>query len=103
MSPPDPKPRPRVIDPAAGLEKVWTEGRCRVCKGNTRLTRHHLVPRSQSGGDVDANLVPLCVSCHDEVEHHRSARAYLRRWLTREEWSYVVGKVGLERAQRRYP
>jgi 5-methylcytosine-specific restriction endonuclease McrA len=100
---PDPKPEPRVIDQAAGLEKVWTEGRCRLCGYRRSLARHHLVKRSQGGDDVDANLVPLCVACHDGVESSLGFRALLRRVLRPEEWAYIVAKIGEARARQQYP
>ena len=33
------------------------------------LTPHHLVFRSQGGGDEDANVEALCVACHLEGVH----------------------------------
>ena len=44
---------------------------CRHCKGKSkdkRLVIHHLASR-QTGGDRPANLITLCVTCHDR--HHR--------------------------------
>ena len=103
-SAPDWKPEPRIIDPEAGIAKVLAEGRCRLCGARGGLGRHHLVARSQGGSDVDDNLVPLCIVCHEDVERQRhEARRRLRLVLRPEEWDYVVGRVGLGRAQARYP
>lgn len=105
--PADPKPRPRIIDPDAGWEKVLAEGHCRLCWRTASLTRHHLVPRGQSGDDVDDNIVPLCGDgtrgCHGAVEHYTEARRRLRPLLSDAEWAYVVGRVGVGRAEQRYP
>lgn len=60
----------------------WEETRLRVFKRDrytcirclkhngrgTGLTAHHLIPRSEGGGDNDENLVTLCSNCHDFVE-----------------------------------
>lgn len=106
---PDPKPEPRIIDPEAGRAKVLLEGRCRLCDLGPwwKLSRHHLVPTGQGGDDLDCNIVPLCghgtVGCHGLVEHSMIARSLLRPRLTLDEWAYVVGKVGLGRAEARYP
>jgi 5-methylcytosine-specific restriction endonuclease McrA len=45
--------------------------RCQVCGLMQHLQVHHLEFRSQSGDDVEQNLITLCVECHDEV--HRAA------------------------------
>lgn len=111
---PDVKPRPRIIDPRAGTEKLIREGHCRLCCHSLNalnlrgigLTRHHLIARIQGGDDVDDNLVPLCgngtTGCHGDVEHYRAmARERLRRVLTQDELRYVnergaeQGKPGL--------
>lgn len=98
---PQPKAPPRVIDPDAGRAKLRAEGRCRLCSrpGHTvQLSRHHLIPRGQLGGDVDANLVPLCghgsAGCHGDVEQYRNqARAKLRARLTEDEIRYVYRRM----------
>ena len=43
---------------------------CQQCKGkakDTRLEVHHIVFRSQNGGDEENNLLTLCTTCHDGV------------------------------------
>lgn len=70
-------------------------GACRVCCDPNRVELHHLIPRSIGGGDVAANLVPLCRTCHDRI----TRREYLERVglaesLTDTEYAYVVGKLG---------
>lgn len=42
--------------------------RCRTSRTYTRLTAHHIIPRSEGGGDYLENLITLCPECHDEVE-----------------------------------
>jgi 5-methylcytosine-specific restriction endonuclease McrA len=38
--------------------------RCQVCGRMQNLQVHHLKLRSQSGGDVEQNLITLCAECH---------------------------------------
>jgi len=42
--------------------------RCEDGKNRRNLTAHHLIPRSEGGGDNLENLVTLCPPCHDFVE-----------------------------------
>jgi 5-methylcytosine-specific restriction endonuclease McrA len=118
----DPIPRPsrRVRDSQAGFQKVAYEGKCRICRKPAvhgmpgvegswwGLTRHHLVPRSQGGDDIDDNLVPLCgdgvSGCHGDVEAYRpGARHSLRIALTRQEVEYVTAKKGRAWLDNAYP
>ena len=47
----------------------WTCLRCdKKFIQKTRISVHHLVPRSEGGSDDYTNLVTLCHSCHDYVE-----------------------------------
>ena len=46
--------------------------RCQVCGSMQNLQVHHLKFRSQSGGDVEQNLITLCAKCHARV--HRKTR-----------------------------
>jgi 5-methylcytosine-specific restriction endonuclease McrA len=45
--------------------------RCQVCGNMQNLQIHHLRFRSQSGGDVEQNLITLCAECHEQT--HRSS------------------------------
>ena len=45
--------------------------RCQVCGSMHHLQVHHLKFRSQSGGDMEQNLITLCAECHEQV--HREA------------------------------
>jgi len=105
--PADPKPAPRTIDRQAGLAKLAREGGCRVCSDSYGLQRHHLVPRSLGGDDIDANLIPLCARCHDLWEHgtwHRAeVGALIRMFLTAAEEDYVMAKLGPDRFDHYYP
>jgi 5-methylcytosine-specific restriction endonuclease McrA len=44
--------------------------RCQLCGRMQNLQVHHLEFRSQSGSDVDQNLMMLSAECHERV--HRS-------------------------------
>jgi 5-methylcytosine-specific restriction endonuclease McrA len=50
--------------------------RCQVCGSMQRLQVHHLKLRSQSGSDMEQNLITLCSECHSSV--HASRRRSLR-------------------------
>jgi len=41
--------------------------RCQSCGSMQHLQVHHLKFRSQSGGDVEQNLITLCADCHAQV------------------------------------
>ena len=46
--------------------------RCQVCGSMQLLQVHHFKFRSQSGGDVEQNLITLCAECHAQA--HRKAK-----------------------------
>ena len=64
---------PRLrLDPTSyrGLHRQVLERdgwRCQVCGGMQHLQVHHLKFRSQSGGDVEQNLITLCAECHAQM------------------------------------
>lgn len=106
---PHPRPAKRQRDPEAGRAKA---GECRLCGRRVpqvgHIDRHHLVPRSQSGDDVEANLVGLCApwepSCHRLITaNDRVALMRLRAALWPEEVAYVVEKKGQAWLDARYP
>jgi hypothetical protein len=106
-----------------GRWKMDREGRCRMCleprrkAGVRMLTRHHLVPRSWFAinfgdplpykavrvRDCDANMIPLCVRCHDAVETDSMARAMLRKVLGQNEVAFGIQLRGKDWFDRRYP
>jgi 5-methylcytosine-specific restriction endonuclease McrA len=45
--------------------------RCQACGSMQHLQVHHLKLRSQSGGDVEQNLITLCAACHEQVHGAR--------------------------------
>lgn len=92
------------------------EGQCRMCQRSKRvrpLTRHHLVPLRWFLGDgeryrtvrnANANIVPLCRPCHDQIEEHDPiARRMLRRLLTQQEVAFAIRVKGVEWLHREYP
>jgi 5-methylcytosine-specific restriction protein A len=47
--------------------------RCRRCGiTGVPMQRHHVVPLAQGGPDIEANMVMLCVDCHQQL--HREPR-----------------------------
>jgi len=65
-----PKKRgPRIPKPVREEVLRRAENRCERC-GRTkgRLTMHHIMPRSEGGGDNVENLAALCRKCHNLVE-----------------------------------
>ena len=68
-----PSKRPRIqLDPEAYRELcrqvLQRDGwRCQQCGSRTNLQVHHIQLRSQSGDDVEGNLITLCSECHDQI------------------------------------
>lgn len=55
---------------------------CQLCKGKSqdlRLECHHIVPRTEGGTDIPANLIALCKTCHDQV--HEGAKRLSTRTI----------------------
>ncbi len=102
---PDPRPRRRRRSTDAGREKCLSiDARCRLCPSGRGLQRHHVVPRSLGGDDVDENLVPLCSACHARITgNDLIARRLLRSALHPDEVAYVVERKGEAWLDRRYP
>ena len=57
--------------------------RCVLCRCRTRLTPHHVIPRSHGGEDTAENLITLCVTCHERQEGAgwQRNRAYFEGWI----------------------
>ena len=84
------------------------QGPCRVCvrplsNGGTparaphRVQFHHLVARIHGGDDLEDNIVPVCLECHDAVTRRSAtALAALESNLTESERGYVLRKLGSE-------
>jgi hypothetical protein len=68
---------------------------------------HHLVPRSQGGGDVPENLFSIEHSLHlayeDKVPGWEAIGHMIREGMTEEQKLYVIGKKSLDFLDRRYP
>lgn len=114
-----------------GREKARNEARCRMClrprgpdsrqewlktpfafDGTRPLTRHHIVPlgwfknqlpATRALRSVDANIVPLCRQCHDEVENDIESRRMLRRVLGPDEASFAIQLASINWFDSRYP
>lgn len=70
--------RARPDVPMAAWCEFMAEG---VCTGRA-THRHHLIPRSQGGGDEAANTADVCAPCH-RWAHNHPALSYERGWLRR--------------------
>jgi 5-methylcytosine-specific restriction endonuclease McrA len=44
---------------------------CAACGATDTLQHHHIVPRSEGGGDDPINLVTLCTPCHHKIHSRR--------------------------------
>jgi hypothetical protein len=102
-----------------GRAKMRYEGVCRMClrphagrPGSPRwLTRHHLVPKAWCDDhgiafrirDAEANIIPLCGSCHRDVETDEAARGLLRKVLTQTEIAFAIQLAGKSWFDDRYP
>lgn len=69
-----------------------------------------MVPRSQGGDDVRANIMPLCTACHWQLDQgagqrHASIKWDVRRWINSEPdvLRYVLERKGQPWLDRRYP
>lgn len=95
---------------------------CRLCnharyEGPPYVTRHHLVPESWFLGqpkelrnirNAHANIVPLCRSCHDEIDNRgpvarERARRKLRDLLLQDEIAFAIQVRGREWLDVHYP
>lgn len=127
---PEPKPSKRTLrvigipksllsHQPSSAEKCRLEGRCRMCGRSAKvrqLTQHHVVPLEwwrdialeyRSRRNVNANIVPLCRPCHDEVDHWSErrlpARSMLRRTMSQQEVAFAIACAGLPWVEENYP
>lgn len=69
-------------------EVIFRDGMsCRRCGATPGSQIHHRAPRQRGGTKAPwingkANLVLLCIDCHDHIERNR-AEAYEQGWLVR--------------------
>ena len=101
---PDPRPSKRVKNPKAMKDKHKQGGVCALNCGGTPVSLHHVLPRSQGGDDIEANLVFLCGSgttgCHGKIEANDTPTLVLlgeHLLFERQDiLSYIKGKLGEE-------
>jgi len=78
--------RPRVcLDPESyrrlSRQVLERDGwRCQHCGRLTELQIHHIVRRSELGGDAEENLITLCGHCHKLMHRHRDSRGRILPW-----------------------
>jgi hypothetical protein len=112
---PDTKPQRRHRADTAEWKEIRARfaDACCVSCGLAAESLHHVVPKSQGGDDVEANLVPLCGDgtrgCHGKLESHapgwEQIAAHVRAYVMAREsrLSYVIGRIGQARFEERYP
>lgn len=79
-------------------------GPCRICCApSPKCVLHHLVRPLHNGGDVAANIVPVCIHCRAALCNRAPAivRILLSR-LSDAEYAYLVTKGGADYAERVY-
>jgi hypothetical protein len=111
---PDWKPQQRIVNKRAlqrALANNYLGSRCWACRKRQATEAHHIVFRSDLGDDVEENLAPLCMTCHDAFHALRGADrtnvpANIGRSLREENIVYVLRKKGIGPGQdflrRRY-
>lgn len=102
----------------SGRMKLAQEKACRICHAKRELTRHHLIPHAWFMGqtheikalrNANANIVPLCVSCHRIVDGIRDPvsrlqkRAALRGALATVEVAFIIQVLGKTWFEEQYP
>lgn len=102
----------------SGRIKVAQEKRCRICDARYRLTRHHLVehawflarkPELRSLRNANANIIPLCETCHRIVDGVRDPvgrlqkRAAIRTALYSNEIAFILQVRGRDWLNAHYP
>lgn len=72
---------------------------CDICGVTEPLHLHHVLLRSQGGDDVRANIICLCMGCHDD--YHRNSGTGARRRVAEyvrlerpDTIAYMVEKLG---------
>ena len=103
-------PYPKPVKRWRASTKQWARIReqfrgkpCQVCGGKWN-SLHHIVPRSQSGCDVAANLAPLCMTCHDEIHaRNNQIRGKLAASLTHVQRVYILNRKGAGWLEAQYP
>ena len=61
------------------LYNSYIRENCEYCGGIHWLERHHIVKRSQMGGDERSNIIVLCKNCHIKVHRYEIGIDELRR------------------------
>lgn len=102
----------RKVASAKGWARIADakQGPCRICSdpaSNGRLHSHiqfhHLVTREDGGDDIEDNIVPLCVYCHDGITRRKAGFGILLMMsLTDAEYDYMLKRGGPTYPERVY-
>ncbi len=95
----------RVVDENL-LAQFRAKGRCEWCKRASVVNPHHIWARGMGGGgrlDVPANLIALCLSCHEYVHAGMILRCDLLAIVARRENTTQDAITGEIYALRRAP
>jgi 5-methylcytosine-specific restriction endonuclease McrA len=52
------------------MKYYYVKGICEKCGHHKKLTRHHIIPKSENGQDNPDNIMMLCIECHRR-EHEK--------------------------------
>lgn len=115
---PDPKPARVPRKPyrrQVASRKQWAKiaaekaGPCRCCgsvengRVESKIQLHHVVSRSHGGADTVDNIVPLCLTCHEQVTRREPLPSYgLLLTLTDAEYAYMIERGGKDYPERAY-
>ncbi len=90
-------------------KKRWAEiaarkqGPCKGCLAPPPNQLHHVISRAHGGADTEANIIPLCLYCHQKITEHDAemSRIVVAR-LDDSEYSYAIEHGGEGFFERAY-
>ena len=67
---------------------------CVACGAAEDLQHHHLVMRSEGGGEDETNLLTLCTACHHKVHQRQMHGTYSHSRLVKAAHAATIAKGG---------